>query len=76
FDDLALLTVFGTAGRGIFPAPTVIERDVESGSSLRVVGRAPEVKQRYYLVSAGRKIRNPIVAAIIAAAEKELAKKA
>ncbi|HEY0590483.1 MAG TPA: LysR family transcriptional regulator, partial [Thermoanaerobaculia bacterium] len=46
FDDLALLTVFGTAGRGIFPAPTVIERDVESGSSLRVVGRAPEVKQR------------------------------
>ncbi len=75
FDDLALLTVFGTAGRGIFPAPTVIERDVDAGSSLRVIGRAPELTQRYYLVSAGRKIRNPIVAAIIGAAEKGLAKK-
>lgn len=75
FDDLALLTVFGTAGRGIFPAPTAIERDIERESALRVVGRAPELKQRYYLVAAGRRVRNPIVAAIISAAERELAKK-
>lgn len=72
FDDLALMTVFGTAGRGIFPAPTVIEKEIAAGSGLRVVGRAPELEQRYYLVSAGRKIRNPVVAAITNGAQKAL----
>ena len=75
FDDLALLTVFGTAGRGIFPGPTAIERDIESSANVRVIGRVRELKQRYYLVAAERKIRNPIVATIIAAAKRELAKR-
>lgn len=73
FDDLALLTEFGTAGRGIFPAPTALEADLEGGP-LRVIGRAPDLRQRYYLVSAGRRIRNPIVAAVIERAQRELAR--
>lgn len=70
FDDLALMTAFGRGGTGVFPAPTVIERDIESQYGVRVIGRAADVKERFYAVSAERKIRNPIASAIIGAARR------
>ena len=72
FDDLALMTAFGGGGTGIFPAPTAIEKEIETESNVRVVGRLPEVKQRFYAVSAERKIKNPIVGAITSAARREV----
>jgi LysR family transcriptional activator of nhaA len=72
FDDLALMTAFGRGGTGIFPAPTVIEKEIEAEYNVRVVGRLPEVKQRFYAVSAERKIKNPVVGAITSAAKREL----
>ena len=72
FDDLALMTAFGRAGTGIFPAPTAIEREIESQNNVKVVGRLPEVKERFYAVSAERKIKNPIVSAITSAARRGL----
>lgn len=72
FDDLALLTMFGRNGVGIFPAPTAIEKEIELQYNVRVVGRLPEVKERFYAVTAERKIKNPIVSAITSAARREL----
>lgn len=72
FDDLALLTVFGRNGVGIFPAPSAIEKEIELQYNVRVVGRLPEVKERFYAVTAERKIKNPIVGAITSAARREL----
>jgi len=72
FDDLALMTAFGRGGTGIFPAPTAIETEIESEYNVRVVGRLPEVKERFYAVSAERKIKNPVVGAITSAARREL----
>lgn len=72
FDDLALMTAFGRAGTGIFPAPTAIEAEIESQYDVRVVGRLPEVKERFYAVSAERKIKNPIVSAITSAARRKV----
>jgi LysR family transcriptional activator of nhaA len=66
FDDLALMTAFGRGGTGIFPAPTAIEREIESEYGVKVVGRLPEVRERFYAVSAERKVKNPIVSAILA----------
>jgi LysR family transcriptional activator of nhaA len=71
FDDLALMTAFGRAGTGIFPAPTAIEHEIETQDHVRVVGRLPEVKERFYAVSAERKIKNPVVSAITSAARRE-----
>jgi LysR family transcriptional activator of nhaA len=71
FDDLALMTAFGRAGTGIFPAPSAIEDEIEAQYNVRVVGRLPEVKERFYAVSAERKIKNPIVSAITAAARRQ-----
>ena len=67
FDDLALMTAFGRGGTGIFPAPTAIEHEIETQYGVRVVGRLPEVKERFYAVSAERKVKNPVVSAILAA---------
>jgi LysR family transcriptional regulator, transcriptional activator of nhaA len=72
FDDLALMTAFGRGGTGIFPAPTTIEKEIEAEYNVRVVGRVPEVKERFYAVSAERKIKNPIVGAITSAARREV----
>ena len=72
FDDLALMTAFGRAGMGVFPAPTAIEKELETQYNVRVVGRLPDVKERFYAVSAERKIKNPIVSAITSAARREV----
>jgi LysR family transcriptional activator of nhaA len=72
FDDLALLTVFGRNGVGIFPGPTAIEEEIELQYNVRVVGRLPDVKERFYAVTAERRIKNPIVSAITSAARREL----
>jgi LysR family transcriptional activator of nhaA len=72
FDDLALMTDFGRAGVGIFPAPSVIEKEIETQYNVRVVGRLADVKERFYAVAAERKIKNPIVSAITSAARREV----
>jgi LysR family transcriptional activator of nhaA len=70
FDDLALMTVFGRAGVGVFPAPSGLESELEAEYHVSVVGRLPEVKERFYAVSAERKIKNPFVSAITSAAQR------
>lgn len=72
FDDLALMTAFGRGGAGIFPAPTAIEREIETQYNVRVVGRVPELKERFYAVSPERKMKNPIVTAITAKARRDV----
>src|SRR6185436_10628276 len=41
FDDRALMSAFGRAGTGAFPAPSTIEREIETEYNVRVVGRLP-----------------------------------
>jgi LysR family transcriptional activator of nhaA len=70
FDDLALMASFGAVG--IFAAPTVVEREIEKQYNVGIVGRVATLKERFYAVSAERKIQNPIVSAITTAARREL----
>lgn len=72
FDDLALMTAFGRAGTGIFPAPTAIEGEIEEQYGVRVIGRLPEVRERFYAITAERKIKNPMVSAITSAARRRI----
>ena len=46
FEDSALLEVFGGAGEGIFPAPSVVEREVMSQYGVARLGRAEGVRER------------------------------
>jgi LysR family transcriptional activator of nhaA len=72
FEDSALLKVFGMDGVGVFPAPTAMEADVRRQYDVQVLGRAPEVRERFYAISAERKLRNPAVLAISHAAKHEI----
>jgi LysR family transcriptional activator of nhaA len=63
-DDLALASVFGEAGRGVFAAPDVIATELSSRYNVKLVGRAKDIRQRFYAISVERKIKHPAVAAI------------
>jgi LysR family transcriptional regulator, transcriptional activator of nhaA len=68
FDDRALLMTFGQAGAGVFAAPSVIETEVIKQHRVRVLGRTSEIRERYFAISADRRLRHPAVAALTTAA--------
>jgi LysR family transcriptional activator of nhaA len=64
FDDRALMKAFGECGAGVFTSPTAVEKDVLEKYGVRVIGRTDKLTERYYLISAERRIKNPAVSAI------------
>ena len=72
FEDSALLKVFGADGLGVFPVPTVIEREVLGQHGVEVLGRTEEVRERFYAISVERRLKHPAVVAITDAARQEL----
>lgn len=73
FEDSALLKVFGSDGTGLFPAPTVAEKEVISQHGVQVLGRIPDVRERFYAISAERRLKHPAVVAICEAARHDFA---
>jgi len=63
-DDAELAKTLGEAGLGVFVAPDVIEAETRRRYRLHLVGRAPDLRQRFYAISLERKIKHPAVAAI------------
>ncbi|HEV8612447.1 MAG TPA: transcriptional activator NhaR [Gemmatimonadales bacterium] len=72
FDDSTLIKVFGQAGTGIFAAPSIIESSVRKQYGVAVVGRLDKVRERFYAVSAERRLKHPAVIAITESARREL----
>lgn len=74
FADSALMKVFGERGEGVFPGPSVIEKEIRDHYNVQVVGRAPDLRERYYAVTVERRIKNPAVQAISEAARERIFK--
>jgi LysR family transcriptional activator of nhaA len=74
FDDPALMNVFGQDGVGVFPGPAVIDADIRRRYQAQVVGRAADVRQRFYAITAERELEHPAVVAIREAARREIFK--
>ncbi len=72
FEDSALLKVFGADGVGIFAGPTAVEKEVAKQYGVQVIGRADNVRERFYAVSVERRLKNPAVVAISEMARQEL----
>jgi len=72
FEDSALLKAFGGDGVGLFPAPTVVEDEVMSQYGVQLLGRAEEIRERFYAISVERRLKHPAVVAISDAARQEL----
>jgi LysR family transcriptional activator of nhaA len=72
FEDRALMKAFGEANAGIFTSPTTVEDDVVAKYSVQVVGRTDDIKERFYAISAERRIKHPAVVEITETARSEL----
>ncbi|GAA5315533.1 MAG: transcriptional activator NhaR [Candidatus Pelagadaptatus aseana] len=72
FDDSALMKSFGQAGMGVFFMSSTIEEEICKNFNVRVIGKIEEVKQKYYAISAERKVKHPAVAAICDSARSSL----
>lgn len=68
FEDNALLMTFGRTGRGLFPAPAALAREVAEQFNAVGVGLMPKVKEEYFAISSERRIQHPAVEAILASA--------
>jgi LysR family transcriptional activator of nhaA len=72
FEDSALLTAFGQAGVGLFPMPEVVAGEVCKQYGVRIVGRLPDVRERFYAISAERRLKHPAVVAVSSEAREKL----
>jgi LysR family transcriptional activator of nhaA len=72
FEDRALMKAFGEAGTGIFTSPTAVEEDVINKYGVEVIARSDELHERFYAISAERKIKHPAVATITTTAREDL----
>ena len=72
FEDRALMKAFGERGAGIFTSPSAVEQEVVDKYGVKVIGRTEEITERFYAISAERRIKHPAVAAITEAARSEL----
>jgi LysR family transcriptional regulator, transcriptional activator of nhaA len=72
FDDTALANAFAQAGVGIVAVPDIVEEEVRREKNLRLVGRVPEIRERFYAISVERKLKHPAVVAISDSARHHL----
>jgi len=67
FDDSALLKSFGQAGYGVFAGPSLIEKEISSQYQVDIIGRAKDLKERYYAITSERKLKHPAILTIVEA---------
>ena len=72
FDDSALLKAFGEAGAGVFAAPTVIEAEICRMYRMAVIGQTDEITERFYAISAERRLKHSSVVMITDTARVDL----
>lgn len=63
-DDSGFINHVGGAGKGVFVGPTVVEQDIARRYQVEILGRAEAMRQRFYAITAERRITNPAVLAI------------
>ncbi|MEM1349386.1 MAG: transcriptional activator NhaR [Myxococcota bacterium] len=72
FEDSALMKVFGQRGVGVFAAPDIVQHEISSQYNVQIIGTIEGAVERFYAVSADRKLDHPAVVAITTAARGEL----
>jgi LysR family transcriptional regulator, transcriptional activator of nhaA len=72
FEDSAVLKVFGQAGEGMIVTPDTTEKEVARQYGLKLVGRLPNITERFYAISVERRLKHPAVVAICNAARDKL----
>lgn len=69
-DDSALLKAFGQGGAGVFAVPTAVAEEVSRQYNVVPIGVADDVRERFWALTAERRIRHPAVNAVVNGARK------
>ena len=72
FDDLALMNVMASEGRGFIAVPSVAEKDAVSHYAFQTIGRTEKCRVQFHAVTAERRIVHPAVALITSQAREML----
>jgi LysR family transcriptional regulator, transcriptional activator of nhaA len=72
FQDSALMKIVAREGRGIVPVPSVVESEIKREFHLELVAETEAIKERFYLISVEKRLKNPLVKAIVERAQKKL----
>jgi LysR family transcriptional activator of nhaA len=72
FADSGLLKAFGQVGAGVFVVPTAIEADVCRQYQVKPIARVDSIRERFYLISAERKLKQPILTVMAELARTKL----
>ncbi len=72
FDDAALMKVAAADGYGFFPLPSVVASEAIARYGVRLVGTTQSCTQRFYVISAERRLTHPAVVTITARAQESL----
>lgn len=76
FDDSSLLKTFGQAGMGAFAAPSIVAKEICRQYNVQTIGSTLDIKERFYAISAERRLRHPAVVAVTESARNEWFKSA
>jgi LysR family transcriptional activator of nhaA len=58
FQDSGLLKAIGRTGVGLLLGPTAIEKEIGRQYGLRIIGRIADIKERFYAISAERRLKH------------------
>ncbi|NHQ86536.1 transcriptional activator NhaR [Iodobacter sp. HSC-16F04] len=72
FDDSALMKAFGRAGAGLFPAPAIMEEEIQKQQGAVLIGHIKSVVVNYYAISVERRLTHPAVLAVSEAARQSI----
>ena len=64
FEDLALMKVMATEGRGFIAVPSLAVRDAVEHYDFQIIGQADKCRVQFHAVTAERRIEHPAVALI------------
>ena len=64
FDDSALMKAFGEGGAGVFPTPAASVPDVMAHYQVVSLGETEDIRERFFLISAERRLTHPAARAV------------
>ncbi len=72
FQDSALMKIVAREGKGVVPVPSVVAGEVKREFHLELVAETDAVKERFYLISVQRRLKNQLVKTIVDRAQTKL----
>ncbi|HEX7479551.1 MAG TPA: LysR family transcriptional regulator [Polyangiales bacterium] len=72
FDDAGMMRTFGCFGEGLFPVRAALKAELEDAADMVRIGVLQGLRERYYAISAERRLRHAGVAAIVEQARARL----